>query len=417
MNRNERRPKQERWHVVLILGLLIAFPLFSCNSCVDNPNSTEIVLSLKSKQLVEADNEFGIDMFNLIAENEDGNFNISPLSVSLALAMTYNGARTETKVAMEEALRVSGFTNEEINHAYKSLVEVLTKTDPLVTLEIAQSIWYREDRTVLDDFKTVNQTYYDAEVNALDFGRSDALDIINGWIEDKTNDKIQDMIKLIDPSHVMFLINAIYFNGEWKKQFKKENTFKGDFTRADGSVMKVDMMSKSDSARVLYEENFSAIELPYGKGNFNMVALVPSEGKNCDDILPELTAENWKNWMASMNKIHDLKIWLPKFKAEYEIRLNDVLAAMGMGIAFEGGHADFSGINGNRELYIDYVQHNTFIDVNEKGTEAAAATVVAMKEFAAMPMFFKVDKPFIYAITEKETGAILFIGKMMEPVY
>jgi serpin B len=367
--------------------------------------------------LVEADNEFGIDMFNLIAENEDGNFNISPLSVSLALAMTYNGARTETKVAMEEALRVSGFTNEEINHAYKSLVEVLTKTDPLVTLEIAQSIWYREDRTVLDDFKTVNQTYYDAEVNALDFGRSDALDIINGWIEDKTNDKIQDMIKLIDPSHVMFLINAIYFNGEWKKQFKKENTFKGDFTRADGSVMKVDMMSKSDSARVLYEENFSAIELPYGKGNFNMVALVPSEGKNCDDILPELTAENWKNWMASMNKIHDLKIWLPKFKAEYEIRLNDVLAAMGMGIAFEGGHADFSGINGNRELYIDYVQHNTFIDVNEKGTEAAAATVVAMKEFAAMPMFFKVDKPFIYAITEKETGAILFIGKMMEPVY
>ncbi|MBN1926159.1 MAG: serpin family protein [Prolixibacteraceae bacterium] len=401
-------------HIVLLAAILTALPLFSCNSDIDEP--VEINLSQKSQQLVEADNEFGIDMFKLISEIEDGNYTISPLSVSLALAMTYNGARTETKAAMEEALRISGFTTEEINLAYQSLVKALLEADPLVTLEIAQSIWYREDRTVLDDFKEVNQTYYDAEVNALDFGRSDALDIINGWIEDKTHDKIQDMIKRIDPDHVMFLINAIYFNGEWKKKFDKKNTFEADFTKEDGTVMKVDMMSKSDSARVLYGDNFSAIELPYGRGNFNMVALVPSEGKTCDDILQEMTAEAWKNWMASMSKIHEINIWLPKFKAEYEIKLNDVLTAMGMGIAFEMGNADFSGINGGRDLYIDYVQHNTFIDVNEKGTEAAAATVVAMKEYAAMPMYFKVDKPFIYAITEKETGAILFIGKMMEPV-
>ncbi|HOO85888.1 MAG TPA: serpin family protein, partial [Prolixibacteraceae bacterium] len=160
---------------------------------------------------------------------------------------------------------------------------------------------------------------------------------------------------------------------------------------------------------------FSAIQLPYGHGNFNMTVMVPNENNTCEQIVNELNAENWSKWTAEYSMIYNLNIALPKFKSEYEVKLNDVLAAMGMEVAFTAS-ADFSGITPDGDIYIDYVQHNTFIEVDENGTEAAAATVVAMREYVAMPNYFKADKPFIYAITEKETGAILFIGKMANPL-
>jgi len=398
-----------------LIALLI-FLLFwtGCNSVIDEP--TPINLDLKSKALVEADNTFGLEMFRRIHEIEEGSYNISPLSVSLALAMTYNGARGETKAAMEEAMKLTGFTIDEINQSYQLLVKALLEADDKVTLEIAQSIWYRMGFNVLDEFINVNKTYYESEVNELDFSRNDALDIINGWIEDKTHGKIEEMIEEIDPNHVMFLVNAIYFKGVWKSKFEKENTTKKDFTKTDGTVIQVDMMSKTDSVNIFTNELLSAIEMPYGHGNFNMVVLLPNEGKTCTDVVSEMTPENWKSWMTKFNMEGEINIWLPKFKAEYEIELNDVLSAMGMEIAFNPW-ADFSGINGTGGIWIDFVQHNTFIDVNEEGTEAAAATVVAIREFSAMPNYFKADKPFIYAITEKETGAILFLGKMTNPEY
>lgn len=395
---------------------LILMVLFSCNDkTVDDLKPIDI--NEKCKELIQIDTRFGIDLFKLLAQSEDENFTISPLSVAYALAMTYNGAVGETKTAMEEALRINGLIPDEINTSYRSLMKELLEADPKVTMEIAQSIWYRLGFNVLDDFKTINQTYYNAEVNELDFSRSDARDIINGWIETNTHDKIKDMIDSVDPSHVMFLINAIYFNGEWKSQFETKNTQEKSFTREDGTAINVDMMQKTDSVNYFSNEIFSAIEMPYGRGNYNMVALLPGEGKKCSDILEVLTPENWTSWMRSFVMTGDVNIWLPKFKTEYEVKLNDVLAAMGMGIAFTPA-ANFSGINGTGDIYIDYVQHNTFIDVNEKGTEAAAATVVAIK-WNAMPLSteFHVDRPFIFAITEKETGAILFIGKMVTPSY
>lgn len=400
-------------HTVKSIILLSSLMLFSCNQLPDEPKTIE--LSLKSKQLVEADNAFGLDLFREINQSENGNFNISPLSVSLALAMTYNGAEGETKAAMEEALRLSEFTTEEINQSYQSLVKALLEADQKVSIEIAQSIWYRLGDTVLEDFKLVNHTYYNAEVNELDFGRPDAKDIMNGWIKDHTHGKIKDMIKEISPDHVMFLINALYFNGEWRNKFDKSNTRKRDFTTSDKQLIQVNMMQKEDSVLFMSNELFSAIKMPYGRGNFNMVVLLPNEDKNCNDLAEVLNAENWTNWMNEFQMVHNVDIWLPKFKDEYEIKLNDALAAMGMEVAFTPS-ANFSGINGVGEIWIDYVQHNTFIDVSEKGTEAAAATVIAVKEMS-MPMNsrFHVNRSFIYAITEHETGAILFIGKMEKP--
>lgn len=401
----------------LVFGSIVftIFFMVSCSKMIDEP--TPIDLDLKSKTLVEADNAFGLDLFKTLNASEEGNFNISPLSISLALAMTYNGAEGETKMAMEEAMRLSGLTTDEINQSYQSLVKALLEADPKVTLEVAQSIWYRLGYNVLDDFITVNQTYYDAEVSELDFSRSDAKDIMNGWIEDKTHNKIKNMISKVDPAHVMFLINAIYFNGEWQTKFDKDNTQKMDFKIKDDQTIQVDMMQKEDSVLMASNDLFSAVQLPYGRGNFNMVVLLPNEDKTCNDIASQLNSENWKSWMDSFQPANDVDIWLPKFKDEYKIELKDVLSAMGMELAFTPG-ADFSGMNGSGGIWIDYVLHQTFIDVSEKGTEAAAATVVAMIEMA-MPSTpqFHANRPFIYAITEKETGAILFIGKMTEPAY
>lgn len=397
---------------ILMAGLFVA--------CSDDDDEnlpvkpTPIELDLKSQQLVEADNAFGLDIFQRLNASEDGNFMVSPLSVSQALAMTYNGAEGETKTAMEDALKVAGLTSDEINQSYQTLVDALLKADNRVTLDIAQSIWYRQGFYVEPGFITTNQNYYDAEISELDFGRSDALDIINGWIENETHGKIKDMIERIDPNHVMFLINAIYFKGSWQSKFDAENTTQKPFYVDADKTVNVDMMQKSDS--VMYQQNdlFAAIEMPYGRGNFNMVVLLPNSDKNIDDVAVELTAENWDAWMNSFHAVNDLNVQLPKFKAEYEVKLNDVLSAMGMEIAFTPG-ADFSGIDGNGNIWIDYVQHNTFVEVNEEGTEAAAATVVAMIYNAAMPASFNANRPFIYAIAEKETGAILFIGKIVQP--
>lgn len=397
---------------ILMAGLFVA--------CSDDDDEnlpvkpTPIELDLKSQQLVEADNAFGLDIFQRLNASEDGNFMVSPLSVSQALAMTYNGAEGETKTAMEDVLKVAGLTSDEINQSYQTLVDALLKADNRVTLDIAQSIWYRQGFYVEPGFISTNQNYYDAEVSELDFGRSDALDIINGWIETQTHEKIKNMIERIDPNHVMFLINAIYFKGSWQSKFDAENTTQKPFYIDADKAVNVDMMQKSDS--VMYQQNdlFAAIEMPYGRGNFNMVVLLPNSDKTIDDVAAELTAENWDAWVNSFHAVNDLNVQLPKFKAEYEVKLNDVLSAMGMEIAFTPG-ADFSGIDGKGEIWIDYVQHNTFIEVNEEGTEAAAATVVAMREYAAMPQSFNANRPFIYAITEKETGAILFIGKIIQP--
>ena len=399
-----------------IVFVIISVLFMACNQDTGY-EPAEIDLDLKSQQLVEADNTFGFDVFQRINEIEKDNFCISPLSISLALAMTYNGAEGETKTQMENALKVAGLSTEEINKSYQLLIDALLNADSKVTMEIAQSIWYNEGFNVLEEFKQVNQTYYDAEVNELDFSRSDAKEIVNGWIEDKTHDKIKDMIDRIGPEHVMFLINAIYFNGIWQTEFKKVNTDERTFYLNNGETLMASTMQKEDSVLYASNELFSSVILPYGHGNFNMTILLPGEGKTCSDITAELNSDNWNSWMKAYSPQKEVNIFLPKFKTEYEIKLNKILKAMGMELAFTGA-ADFSGINGSGGIYIDYVQHNTFIDVNEKGTEAAAATVVAMK-YTAMPssVVFNANRPFIYAITEKETGAILFIGKMTKPSY
>ena len=386
--------------------------------CEQNPvSSISRDLTTLEKRLVESNNKFGFKLFKeIVKEEQDKNVFISPLSVSMALGMTLNGANGGTKEAMEQTLELLGLTMEEINESYKSLIELLTQLDPKVLFQIANSIWYRQEMTFEEDFINLNKTYFDALVQGLDFNDPNTVNIINEWVKDNTNGKIEKIIENIDPQIVMFLINAIYFKGTWMYEFDEDLTQDDWFTLPDGSHKSCKMMMQTGEFNYMENDEFQTIDLPYGDGGFRMTIFLPKPTMGIDALLAEFNEENWNTWLTRFAK-DSVTIQLPKFTLEYEIRLNDVLKALGMGIAFSG-QADFTRMYKPGGLFIDYVKHKTFVEVNEEGTEAAAVTVVAMTDSAGGSrnmIFMRVDRPFVFVIRENHSQSILFMGKIVEP--
>jgi len=380
----------------------------------------EIPVSAGTKQLIKSDNQFGIELFKQViaGQKSDTNTLVSPLSVSLALAMTYNGAAGDTKTAMEETMHLEGLTKQQINESYRSLMKELLSVDPKVTMELAQSIWYRQDFSVEEDFLNVNREYYDAQVEPLDFCAPDAVDIINQWCSDQTHGKIQEILDRIPDEAVMYLINALYFNGTWKYKFDPSLTDRQPFYPNDGSEVTADMMHMEGDVRYQYNELFQAVELPYGRGNYTMVCLMPNQDIGVDGLSGQMNSEKWDQWMQSFEK-RGCYLSLPKFKFKFFDLLNEPLQKMGMAVAFDRFKADFSGINPLVQLYINRVLHKTFIEVDEKGTEAAAVNVVEVARLSASggsaPLTVTFDRPFLFAIREVSTGTIVFLGKVENP--
>jgi serpin B len=373
-------------------------------------------LSATEKQLVASGGIFGLKLFREIAaEERDKNVFISPLSVAMALGMTYNGASGTTREAMKQALELQGMSLEEINQSYRSLIDLLCQLDPKVTMQIANSIWHRRDFAVESTFVNLNQTYFDAVVRDLDFRDDAAVTTINAWVNDKTNGRIKTIIDNIPDAVVMYLINAVYFNGTWTTRFDRDDTRDDQFILADGATKPCRMMSLEEfKFPSLHSEAFDAADLPYGDGNFRMAILLPHAGISVDSIVSLLTEENWRNWIAGFSEVKQ-DLYLPKLKIEYEIKLNQALSALGMGVAFTD-QADFTGINSAGNLYITEVKHKTYVAVDEEGTEAAAVTSVGVGVTSA-PQSFRVDRPFIFVIHEKRSGTILFMGKIVDPVW
>lgn len=402
---------------IVIFFLVSVFTLASCELNKIDP-VTEINLTEKAASLLKAENEFGFELFKLVynAETKHENVMLSPLSVSLALAMTYNGANGETKTAMEKTLKVYGLSPDDINQSYADLVKALQSLDPKVLLEIANAIYYRKDFTVENNFVNTNRKYYDASVSALDFNSPSAVTAINSWVADKTHNKIKTILDRITPNHVMFLLNAIYFKGTWTKEFNVKSTANLPFYRNVNDYQLTETMQRNDTLPYLSNNLFSAVQLSYGKGNYNMYVLLPNADKTLNEVVQKMDAGSWDSWMQSFSVTKNVDIKIPKLKYGYEIELNDVLTAMGMGVAFTGA-ADFTGINREGGLNIDYVKHKSFIEVNEEGTEAAAVTIVAIEKLMAgtEKISFNVNRPFLYVITEKSTGAVLFLGTVKNP--
>ena len=368
------------------------------------------------RNLVSANTGFGFDIFKeLILEDKDKNIFISPLSILLALAMTYNGAVGDTNLAMAEALGFKGFDLEELNSGFNDLMISIKNADSDIELAIANSIWHKLGFKAKEDFIERNRKYFSSEVNEIDFAAPEAVDTINGWIEEETRGKIDKMLSEIPADAVMYLINAIYFKGNWTYPFDENLTSDDDFYLLDGSTKKVPMMSQEENFGYYDGDNFSAVKLPYGQEKMAMYIILPDEGVSLDSVTSSLDADKWNEIKESFYG-SQVSLTMPKYKMEYGIKLlNDALAELGMGIAFGPG-ADFSGIN--PDIFISKVLHKAVIEVNEKGSEAAAATVVEM--VTSMPMAeeiieFRVDRPFFFVIADDRTGSILFMGKVVEP--
>jgi len=395
-------------------------------TCIKDPTAISAVnkkvarqLTKSEQSLVQSDNKFGLKLFQKVVEQEgEQNIFISPLSVSLALGMTYNGANGSTKEAMENTLELSGLTIQEINESYKTLIELLTHLDPKVTMTIANSIWYRQSFTFEPAFIDLNRAYFNAEVSALDFNDPNSVGIINNWVDENTNGKITEIINSINPLDVMFLINAIYFKGTWTYEFDQDLTEDDLFYLPNGSQVTCKMMEQKGDFQYFSNDDFEAADLPYGDEYFSMAIILPRPGKTVDDIIAQFTPDNWEEWMSGFDK-QGLAVQMPKFKLQYKLSLVQALGALGMEIAFDPYQADFTRMYPPGDLYISEVMHKTFVEVNEEGTEAAAVTSVTIGTTSvgdpSIPVF-RVDRPFVFVIRDRHSGSIIFAGKIIEPV-
>lgn len=394
-------------------------------SCDKQPEKTlptepaEIELSLKQKEVVASANRFAFDLFRPVVAGEAAGTNImiSPFSVTSALSMTLNGAAGGTFDAVKSALRYDGQSLEEINDTYHRLVTEMVPVDERVVMEIANSVWAENHFPVKKEFIEALKEWYMAEARNFDVTDPGSVDLINGWIEEKTHDRIQKMIAHLDPDLAMLLINAVYFNGKWKHQFDSKNTAERPFYVTPDNPVNVPMMYQKQKFAVALAEKVRLVELPYGQGNYTMVVALPDEGVLAAEVAAGLDSEKWNEWMEALSYgITEVELYMPKFKYEYKRKLNDDLVSLGMGPAFDPGIADFSRIS-DVEVFISFVLHQTFIENKEEGTEAAAATVVGFTRTSLPPEPEKINinRPFLYFIREITTGTIVFMGLVTDP--
>lgn len=371
------------------------------------------------EQVVTGNTQFALDLYTRLSAKE-GNLFFSPYSISTALAMTYAGARSDTKTQMMETLHF--FRPDETFHALfggleKGLNEQGRKGD--YQLSVANALWVQKDFQFLKSFLDLNREHYSAALKEVDYRQNpeEARKIINTWVEEKTNDKIKDLIPegVLDAMTRLVLTNAIYFKGDWASQFDKAVTVRQDFYLTPRKAATVPLMFQKGDYKFSRTDTIQMLELPYKGEDLSMLVLLPKEKEGLGDLEKELTAENLTEWQQKMHK-QEVLVFLPKFTMTYECELNKTLEQMGMPLAFSGG-ADFSGMTGRRDMFISNVIHKAFVAVDEEGTEAAAATGVVMKLTAVRepPPTFRADHPFVFLIKDNKTGSILFMGRVADP--
>jgi serpin B len=359
-------------------------------------------------KIISGSNDFAFDLFRTgnLAQHKANVF-ISPLSASMALGMAANGASGATYDEMHSALRLSGATREDVDGGYKSLITLLRGLDPATNFSIANSIWYEQTFPFNASFLDESKLYFDAQVQALDFKSPAAVTTINSWVNRQTNNRIPQILDSIDTSEVMFLVNAIYFKGIWQKQFDKSKTVDAPFHAADGTTATVPMMARGEGVQFTATPEYSAVDLPYGNSAFTMTVVLPN-----GDIDAFAESFDQTKWNSLVSSLHDsnLAVFLPRFRMEWKRELNDDLQKLGMRLAFY--NADFTRMSPlGLSLIITRVLQKTFVDVDEEGTEAAAATIVGVGVTSA-PSAFRADHPFLVVIRERFSGTILFIGKI-----
>jgi serpin B len=408
-----------RWSLAAGLAgaaLLVA----GCSDPAGPPTSIEQLprpLSAAEQSVLSASNEFAFDLLRDVhaRESESPNVVLSPLSASMALGMAMNGADGATYDEMRAALGFGSLAREDVNAAYRNLMDLLLGLDPSVEITVANSTWARDGFPFLPSFYDVVAQFFDAEAHVLDFASDQAPAVINGWVEEQTHGRIDTIIEQIRPSAVMFLLNAVYFKGSWRTRFDVRDTRDAEFHLDDGGSVQVPMMHASNlEVRMAYDRDAQIAELPYGAGAFTMVLVQPPPASTLADLVAGLDAATWDRWMGALGTLIDADLAMPRFEIEYDRVLDETLQAIGMQQAFDGYRADFSRMSAVDGLYIEEVRQKTFLRVDEEGTEAAAATSVEVGLVSAPPAM-RLDRPFLLAIRERHSGTILFIGAIGDP--
>ena len=419
----------------ILLSMLVLVVLLGVVGCAEVPG-TGVALSEKQRDtspnvgasdsatLVGNNSEFALDLYQALVQ-QGGNLFYSPYSISLALAMTYAGARGETEQQMANTLHFA-LQQDRLHPAFNSLDLALAsrgegakgKDGNGFRLHIVNAIWGQKDYQFFPEFLDVLAENYGAGLRLLDFVREpdQSRITINNWVSDQTEGKIKDLIPqgVIDALTRLVLTNAIYFNAAWLNPFDKELTSNGTFYLLDGGDVAVPMMRQTHSFGYITGDGYQAVELPYDGDQLSMIVLLPDSGK-FETFQNSLNAA-LVNHIVSDLQSREVDLTMPQFQFESEFSLADTLAAMGMPVAFSD-EADFSGMTGNRELAITDVLHKAFVSVDEAGTEAAAATavVVGLTAVPEQPVQVTVDRPFIFLIRDIQTGAILFVGQVVNP--
>ncbi len=411
--------------LIVFICLSLAF-----SGCASQGGAADLMADLKPSQqpaspaqidkaIKKESNAFAVDLFKKSAENE-GNIMISPASVYLALAMTLNGADGETKTAMLEFLADPGLTVDLINNACRSWIDLLEKTDSKTKLEIANSIWFDQDFTPYKPFLQKNADYFAADIKKLNFNDRNTPKIINNWVKEATHNTIDKIVDSIDPDVVIYLINAVYFKSDWQTEFNKNNTRDRTFNTPDGTI-ETPFMHRLDRMTYFSINKATGVALPYADQKFAYFALLPDKEMTPREWLAEQDQSLFNDLARLMAKKpkYTVQLAMPKFEVHYEDSLLNELTELGMGIAFDPDQSDFSQMNEQhtKDLYISEVKHKTFIRVDEKGTEASAATSVEVRVTSA-PQFDKeltLDRPFLYGIMDLQTGMPLFVGIMENP--
>lgn len=414
--------------------LLAALAMAGCDGEATGPGADQTepitqlprALDATEMQVIEGSNSFAFGLLREVVAGEDSaNVFLSPLSASMALGMAMNGAEGETWTQMRDALGFEGLAEEEINSAYRELIALLLELDPQVQFGLGNSVWTDEGFTFLPEYLDRLRTHFHAEAQSLPFDDPATVDVINGWVAEVTEDRIEELLDEIPVDMVAYLINAVYFKGDWRDQFDPDRTTPAPFTREDGSTVEVPMMAgEVGRRRVVGQDGATGVELPYGGDAFAAVAMLPPQGQTLEEFVATLDEAAWAEWVTrfdeqaetareSETEQEGILVRLPKLELDWDGSLIPALKGLGMVDAFTG-MADFSRMNGHGGLKIDQVLQKTFLKVDEEGTEAAAATAIEMGIVSVAPTL-SFDRPFLFAIRERLSGTILFMGAIGDP--
>jgi serpin B len=398
---------------ILACVVLLAGALAAPAAAADAPKNPDVAA------VVQGDTQFALELYARLRGRE-GNLFFSPYSISTALAMTYAGARGETAEQMAKTLHFT-LPGEKLHPAMGVLIRQINDTENPkrgYQLSTANALWGQKGFDFREPFLALNRKDYGAALKEVDFARAteQARKEINAWVEKETHDKIKELLKpgVLDPDTLLVLTNAIYFKGKWNSEFKKDLTKDAPFTTAAGGKVNVPLMRQQGDFRYAETPELQALELPYVGKELSMLVLLPKKIDGLPALEKALTPESLTRWLGQLRQ-QEVTVFLPRFKTTAEFELNRTLSAMGMPLAFSQT-ADFSGMTEKRSLYLSNVVHKAFVDVNEEGTEAAAATGVIVGPTAVrITPVFRADHPFVYMIRDNRSGSVLFLGRLAEP--